>query len=326
MNVGLVIPVHNRRELTLACLRRLRADGVLGWAEAIVVDDGSTDGTADAVRAEFPEAVLLRGDGRLWWTGATALGMSEALTRGARHIFWLNDDCAPAPGACRRLLDTATRTGTVVTGVCRVEPAGLVVYGGLRRGRIGLQLVTDLGDDLTACDAACGNFVCFPRAVVEALSLPDARRFPHAHGDTDYTLRATAQGFRVCIDPQARAEARPNALRNHASWLHGDISLAEMWSGLWQVRSYSYFPTHFRYLARHFGWRGAAFCLWTVAKRVPITAVRLLVPRAWRQRWWGHTSAVWQEEKRLHAALAEPPAATTPYSGNQPPTQPGHAK
>jgi GT2 family glycosyltransferase len=304
--VFIVIPVHNRREITLACLRRLRTDGVLAWATALVVDDGSSDGTGAAVAAEFPEVVVLRGDGDLWWTGATALGMREALARSAEFLFWLNDDCAPQPGACRRLFESAREHVAVVTGVCRIPPDGPVIYGGLRRmkGKIGLPLVIPVGTELEDCDATCGNLVCFPRAVPDAIGLPDDRALPHVHGDADWTLRARAHGFRVLVEPQARAWARPNRLEYHSSWLHGDISIAEMWRGLWQKRSYAYFPANFRYFARHFGVRGAAFCVWSAGKRVPITLVRLLVPRAWRRRWWGHTSQVWQEEQRIRAALA----------------------
>src|SRR5262249_15096224 len=56
---SIVMPVHNRRDTTVACLRELRAQGVLTWAHVIVVDDGSSGGTSKGVRAECPEATLL---------------------------------------------------------------------------------------------------------------------------------------------------------------------------------------------------------------------------------------------------------------------------
>lgn len=66
----LVIPVRNRREITLRCLRHLRDHRDLDWLNVIVVDDGSTDGTSEAVRKEFREVQLVQGNGDLWWTGA----------------------------------------------------------------------------------------------------------------------------------------------------------------------------------------------------------------------------------------------------------------
>ena len=53
--VELVTPVHNRRDITLQCLRSLsRIDRTGLDIHITVVDDGSTDGTGDAIREQFP--------------------------------------------------------------------------------------------------------------------------------------------------------------------------------------------------------------------------------------------------------------------------------
>ena len=77
----IIIPVHNRREFTLRCLASLHDQGILAAMQVIVVDDGSTDGTHEAVNAEFPQVILLPGDGNLFWTGAVTLGMSHAMAQ-----------------------------------------------------------------------------------------------------------------------------------------------------------------------------------------------------------------------------------------------------
>src|SRR5688500_197324 len=137
--VYIVIAVHNRCATTLNCLRQLRAHGDLQWATPIVVDDGSTDGTAEAVRAEFPTAEIMRGDGNLYWTGATALGMSRALERGAAAIFWLNDDSVPAAGALRLLHDKVMGIGGAAGGVSVMKRNGEPVYGGFRKVHLALE-------------------------------------------------------------------------------------------------------------------------------------------------------------------------------------------
>ena len=114
--VYLVIPVHNRREMTLGCLECLEMDGVLAWAKVIVVDDGSTDGTGAAVRERFPTVVVLDGNGNLWWTGGIVMGMKEAMRRAARAIVWLNDDCRPKPGTMELLATDALETGAISVG------------------------------------------------------------------------------------------------------------------------------------------------------------------------------------------------------------------
>eukprot|EP01031_Cornospumella_fuschlensis_P003875 gene3875-4830_t len=111
----IIIPVHNRRATTLACLQVLKDQGVLAWATAVIVDDGSTDGTADAIRENHPDTVILPGSGNLWWGGAINLGMQWAYDQGAPQVFWLNDDTHPRPGALRLLFDLSRERGAITT-------------------------------------------------------------------------------------------------------------------------------------------------------------------------------------------------------------------
>ena len=68
--VYIVIPCFNRKKLTRGCLQALENQTYKDF-KVIVVDDGSTDGTANMITREFPETILLFGDGNLFWTGAT---------------------------------------------------------------------------------------------------------------------------------------------------------------------------------------------------------------------------------------------------------------
>ena len=66
----IVIPVYNRRTLTLQCLDHLQWCASLADWRVVLVDDGSTDGTADEVRTRFPHVDIVQGSGDLFWTGA----------------------------------------------------------------------------------------------------------------------------------------------------------------------------------------------------------------------------------------------------------------
>src|SRR5437763_14184976 len=108
VKVVAVIPVHNRREITLQCLRSLhRADKTGFDLEVIVVDDGSTDRTSYAINAEFPNTTIIAGDGDLWYTEATNVGIREAIQQGANYLLLMNDDQVFDPGFLRYLLATA---------------------------------------------------------------------------------------------------------------------------------------------------------------------------------------------------------------------------
>lgn len=304
-DTAILIPVHNRRAITLACLRRLAAQGVFEWATVVVLDDGSSDGTAEAVRAEFPAAEVRRGDGTWWWTGAIAAGMEHALAFGVTFIGWLNDDCAPAPGALRALRDLAEQRQAITGGVCVIPGSDVAVYGGLRRRGYAFDVLPRAAGRVESCDALSGNLVFFPTALARDVGAPDARRMPHAVGDIDFVLRAAGRGWPVLVAHDAVAEAVPNRWGNHASWLCSDISPWAICADAWRKHSYGYFPMQFAFFRRHWGWRGAAHAVLLLGKRPLIAVVRLVVPQCWIRRWWGTRSATWQAELRLRAATAQ---------------------
>jgi hypothetical protein len=70
--IFVVIPTFNRKEGLLRCLAALASQDVA--YRTIISDSGSTDGTADAVNQAFPDALVLKGHSKLFWTGAVCLG------------------------------------------------------------------------------------------------------------------------------------------------------------------------------------------------------------------------------------------------------------
>ena len=103
-SVSVVIPIHNRKATTLSCLSQLQNIQTLSDYSIIVIDDGSTDGSAAAIQAEYPGVQILQGDGNLWWTGAIRRGMQYASEQGAEFFIWLNDDCRVEPNAIADLV------------------------------------------------------------------------------------------------------------------------------------------------------------------------------------------------------------------------------
>jgi len=71
--LSIVIPTHDTRELTLKCLGSLAGAD----AEVIVVDDGSSDGTAEEIARRHPSARVLRNPSALGFTAAANRGCAR---------------------------------------------------------------------------------------------------------------------------------------------------------------------------------------------------------------------------------------------------------
>ena len=95
--ISVVIPSRNGRELLDRCLPRVYDAG-----EIIVVDNGSDDGTADTLRADFPSVIVE--------SSANPLSFARAVNRGIRrarysHVCVLNNDMIAEPGFLSSLRD-----------------------------------------------------------------------------------------------------------------------------------------------------------------------------------------------------------------------------
>src|SRR5450432_2590999 len=93
--VFIIIPVFNRIEFTLDCLRAVSRQTYKD-CRIIVVDDGSTDGTAEKIATVFPQVEVLRGDGNFYWTKSLNTGIRYLKSEISENDFVLhiNNDTA----------------------------------------------------------------------------------------------------------------------------------------------------------------------------------------------------------------------------------------
>jgi GT2 family glycosyltransferase len=144
VKIEVVTPVHNRKELTLRCLESLKQADQTGIdLHVIVVDDGSTDGTADALAQQFPDVQVISGDGNLWYTAGTNVALKAALENDPDFILAINNDSEFDPAFLQHMLQTASANPKSVVGgvlvswddrkrVFQVAPKWNVWWGGMR--------------------------------------------------------------------------------------------------------------------------------------------------------------------------------------------------
>lgn len=280
-NVFVVVPVFNRKAITLLCLDQLRSNGDLDWIKVIVVDDNSPDGTAAAIVEHFPEVTILHGDGNLWWAGCIKLGMKHACQNGADFIVWLNDDCHPAPGALCLVVEYAKENGAIALS----SPyEGDAYYGGFSKTRFGLRKIPFLPGEFQSCDTFAGNFVCIPRSIVEAIGYPDSDSLPQVFADADYGLRATSAGFSAVVVGPAESWIRSEMHSAARSILRDNVTppdIVKSW--FWKKSSY-YAPALWIIRTRHWGAIGAVRFFYELV--VPLLLSVWVVCMPGRARLW----------------------------------------
>lgn len=203
-----VIPVHNRRMITRQCLLCLYQQ-TFARLKVIVVDDGSSDGTSEMIRAEFPEVILLHGDGNLWWTGATNMGVRYALTQCHKedYILVINDDVFVQPDYVDTLFNVAESNPSTLVQSVYVDASNVILDGGIRINWItakwravnkGVPLSSFAKGYSCAASTLTGRGTLIPAKVFFEVGLYDDVHFKQC-GDTDLPRRAQNAGYQLIV-------------------------------------------------------------------------------------------------------------------------------
>jgi len=100
--ISIILVSYQVRQLLLSCLESIRQTIGLGAdVEVLVIDNASTDGSVDAVKAAFPEVILIANSFNAGFSGANNQGIVQAK---GDYIFLLNPDTELLPGAVEKLL------------------------------------------------------------------------------------------------------------------------------------------------------------------------------------------------------------------------------
>jgi len=217
----LIVLSWNGREDTLACLRSLAALRDAD-TEVVVVDNGSSDGSVEAVRAAYPEVHVVENGRNLGFAGGNNAGLRHAFERGGQWAVLVNNDATLAPDAIDRLRRAAVEhpaAGMLAGKVFFDEPPDRIWFAGQRFwpafGYSGRPRGYGRRDGpryrrAYRTDRAAGAFMAVSRRVADAVGLLDDDLFAYVE-DVDWCCRARAAGFEIWFVPDALAWHRVSA-------------------------------------------------------------------------------------------------------------------
>jgi GT2 family glycosyltransferase len=283
-SIYILIPVHNRRDTTLFLLETLNRSKFLDLYYIVIIDDGSTDGTSEAIAKLYPQVIILKGDGNLWWTGAIVKGMQFAMAQEADFLIWLNDDTIPYPDTLPKLIAICQENSRIIASAQCYGDNNLAspTYGAQIKRRISIRLrSTPLGSN-QICDALSGNLVCFSRQLVQTIGYPDAKRAPHCQADIIYTYQGKKAGYIPTVIGDAIAICEMNPL--DVGWINSPTNMLKRWKILGSPKSNLYPPAYLYYCQQFYGLLGIFPFLNVYLRFIILTALIWVVPTTWLKK------------------------------------------
>jgi GT2 family glycosyltransferase len=213
-SVAIVVLNWTGRHDTLECLDSVGAINYPNY-EAMVVDNGSVDGSVPAIKARFPKLTVLETGTNLGYAGGNNVGIDVALHREAEFILLLNNDAVvdaeiliALTRAASKFLDAAVFGAKIYY---KAEPQRLWYAGARWCQRLGTfehlgfnHLDTDgRYETMIDTDHACGCAMLLRSAAVRDVGVFDPQFFL-TFEEADWCYRASKKGYRCIFVPEAK--------------------------------------------------------------------------------------------------------------------------
>jgi GT2 family glycosyltransferase len=206
--VVLVIPNWNGRQYLEPCLRSVFAQEFRDFA-VILVDNGSTDGSVDLVRARFPQVHLIENDENRGFATAN----NQAIRASAsEYVATLNNDTEVDPGwlgALVRAVEAGPHIGMCASKMLLAHRRGLIESAGVAVDKAGIIWNREGGhaDRPGAADpipvfGPCAGAALYRRAMLDDIGLFDDDFFAYME-DVDLAWRAQWAGWKCVYVPGA---------------------------------------------------------------------------------------------------------------------------
>jgi GT2 family glycosyltransferase len=254
--IYICIPVFNRVAYTRKCIQSIHKQSFSEYS-IIICDDGSTDSTSDLISAEFPDVIVIKGDGNLWWSGATNKCIEYVFNIASAEdfVFTLNNDTELASDTLKILVDFSKSNPESIVACGnyfnneknRLEATAFIARGNwpfaLYHGLLFPwgQDADQLEQKIYRVSSVSGKGVLIPVYVFKKVGLYNSEKLPHYHGDTEFIRRASDSGYKVFLNLNAIIYTDQNA--SGIGQVNSRISFMEFIHSFGSLRSENYFKS-----------------------------------------------------------------------------------
>ena len=182
--------------------------------DIVVTDDGSTDGSHEWIKKNYPNVHLLKGDGTLWWSGGINKAVHYAIEKlNSDYILLWNNDVEPEKTYFKNLFQLLENydMNDIICSKIYMKGTNNVIFsmGGKFNPRTGKHCLNGYGIENNECyekpdvaDWFPGMGTTIHKKTFNTIGYFDEKKFPQYHGDADFALRAKKAGFVITACPQ----------------------------------------------------------------------------------------------------------------------------
>lgn len=265
-SIAVLITCHNRKAKTLACLDALYNANLPDNLEidVFLVDDGSTDGTYEAIKSMFSDVNLIKGSGNLFWAGGMRLAWETALkNHDFNYFLLLNDDVILFPdyfSNIQLIINTPNSDNSLYSAATIDQETNEITYGALKvKRKYPFPKYEKLypNGQLQECDMTNANILLVSCKITKTIGILDSR-YTHGIADYDYSLRARKAGFSAYLLPKVHGFCSDDHGNN---WAPSSHSIKQRIQYLKSPKGLAY-KEYLFYIKRHFPlYLPIAFCL-----------------------------------------------------------------
>lgn len=277
MRLAVLLTSFNRKEFTLNAIKLIKEQKNHDIHYQIyLTDDNSTDGTSEEVASQYPDVVVLRGNGSLFWAGGMRNSWRAALKKDYDAYLLLNDDTFIFKDLFQNLkmsmdymLKEFGKNGILI-GSTKNKESSKFTYGGsiyTNKFKATYKQIVPTSHH-QSCELGNANIMLVHKDVVNAIGILN-KNYTHGVADYDYTFTAVKSEIPVIVMPNYQGSCSAHevskseiflkikSLRKRYQYLMSPIGLA--------------FKDNVYYQFRHFPYR--------LFFTIPSTFLRLMFPK-----------------------------------------------